>query len=97
MHRCASSLPSPQALPARPHAVRIRAANFTIPHAGSKNDRGPERKQTIFRLKLPGVGESIAGTEQKRDAASTLPLPVDEIELWRAHLTDIWCRPLALS
>ena len=98
MHRCAShpGLIPPQTLPARPHACN-RAANFTIPHAGSKNDRGPERKQTIFRLKLPGVGESIPGAEQKRDAASTLPLPVDEIELWRAHLTDIWCGPLTLS
>ena len=34
-------------------------ANFNLPHSGSKNDRGPERKQTIFRLKLPGVGKSI--------------------------------------
>ena len=67
------------------------AANFTIPHAGSKNETGPERKQTIFRLKLPGVGESIPGTEQKRNVESTLPLPIEEIELWRAHLTDIWC------
>jgi hypothetical protein len=37
------------------------------------------------------VGESIPGTEQKRNAESTLPLPLEEIELWRAHLTDIWC------
>jgi hypothetical protein len=37
------------------------------------------------------MGESIPGTEQKRNAESTLPLPLEEIELWRAHLTDIWC------
>ena len=75
------------------HLIRCGriAANFVVPHASSKNDFGPERKQTIFRLKLPGVGESIPGIEQKRNAESTLPLPTEEIELWRAHLTNVWC------
>ena len=34
---------------------------FTLPHAVSRNQRRQERKQTIFRLKLPGVGVSIPG------------------------------------
>ena len=58
---------------------------------------GPQR-QSVDGFDLQLAREIAAMRNRlKRDAASTLPLPVDEIELWRAHLTDIWCGPLTLS
>jgi hypothetical protein len=56
----------------------------------SPNERGPTREQIIFRFKLKGKGRSIQGVEQKRDAQSLLPLPDEEIERWRAQVTDCW-------
>lgn len=54
---------------------------YHMPHTPSKNERGAERQQMIYRFALPGTpGGGRPGK----------PIAQEELDSWRAQLVDCW-------
>ena len=95
-------VPKPTPLLLQPGDAAI--ATFLLPHAGSANDRGPDRLQMIFRF-VPAALEKIkagqpntfpewqkqwSGSDGGGGGKSWFPVSPDEVSDWRAHLIDCW-------
>lgn len=74
-------------------------ATFGLPHAGSANDRGPNRLQMIFRFVPPELDKIKCGQpntfpqwqqQWTEGADSWYPVSQPECDAWRAQLTDSW-------